>query len=99
MDFDLHSKRRRLRKGEERNGKNKKLGNSAKCSQNRSNVSALAVPASMCHCGFGERVCSGEYPAFLAAQFSNKEVLNWLKMHMKPLEFTDILHAKIGIPL
>lgn len=55
MDYDLYPKRGTLEKDEERNGKNKKLGNLAKCSQNFSSVSILAVPASMCHCGFGRQ--------------------------------------------
>lgn len=101
MDYNLYPKRGRLEKGEDRHGRNKKLGNSAKCSQNFSTVSTLAVPARICHCGFGKKtgVRSVEYPAFLAAQFNNKEVLNWLKTLMKPLEYTGILQIKLGIHL
>lgn len=40
------------------------------------------------------RVHSVEYPAFLAVCFNNKEVLNWLKIVMKPLEYIDILQIK-----
>lgn len=43
------------------------------------------------------RVCSVEYPAFLAAPFSNKEVSNWLKTLTKPLQSTGILQIKFSI--
>jgi len=100
VDYDLYPKRGRKEKGKERNGKNKKLGNSAKCSQNFSTVSAwlfLQVCATVALADNTSTLC--RISCLPGRPLQQQGGLKLAKTLMKPLDSTGILQIKISIHL
>lgn len=82
-----------LEKDKERNGKNKKLGNSDKCSQNFSTLFwlFLQVCATVALVDSKSMALYNTQPSWQPNLFNNNKGLNWLKKLMIPLESTGIL--------